>query len=373
MKSTGDEIISELPDIAVQTKSVTKKYGDVAAVDRVSIDIIKGEFLSLLGPSGSGKTTLLMMLAGFVSPSDGEIYIQGREVSRVPPEKRNVGMVFQNYALFPHMTVGQNIAFPLKMRKMPTMEIREEIDRILTLVRLSGYENRYPNQLSGGQQQRIALARALVFRPHILLMDEPLGALDKKLRELMQLEISALHKKLQVTVVFVTHDQEEALAMSDRIAVIDQGHIIQIDSPGDVYDKPKTMFVADFVGSSNLIPVKIVDADENIYTILPQKSSTEIVFFQSKRSGLFKIDDYATLTIRPEKIKLSNIAGKYQNEINGDIKALNYLGFMTKYEIQTAVGTLEVIEKIEPDTERYRIGDKVIVWWAVGDEVLLGS
>jgi spermidine/putrescine ABC transporter ATP-binding subunit len=372
-KNNKDEIVNELPGTAVQVKSITKRYGNLAAVDRVSIEIIKGEFLSLLGPSGSGKTTLLMMIAGFVIPSDGEIYIHGREVSRVPPEKRNVGMVFQNYALFPHMTVKQNIAFPLKMRKMPPKEIQEEIDRILTLVRLPGFGNRYPNQLSGGQQQRIALARALVFRPHILLMDEPLGALDKKLRELMQIEIVELHKKLKITVVYVTHDQEEALAMSDRIAVIDQGHIIQLDSPGDVYDKPKTKFVADFVGSSNLIPVTIASINEGVYTILPRNISTEDLVFQSKEKALYNVEDHATLMLRPEKIKLSKNTGKYQNEIQGSIKAIIYLGLMTKYEVQSSVGTLEVVVQNEPETERYRIGDKVIVGWELGEEVLLGS
>lgn len=373
MKIIDDEIISELSDIAVQTKSVTKRYGDVAVVDRVSIDILKGEFLSLLGPSGSGKTTLLMMLAGFVSPSDGEIYIQGQEVSRVPPEKRNVGMVFQNYALFPHMTVGQNIAFPLKMRKMPSKKISEEIDRFLTLVRLSGYENRYPNQLSGGQQQRIALARALVFRPHILLMDEPLGALDKKLRELMQLEISELHKKLKVTVVYVTHDQEEALAMSDRIAVINHGHIIQVDSPSDVYDKPRTKFVADFVGSSNLIPITIAAVNEGVKTFLPIKNSTGDVVFQSNGGGIYKTEDNATLMLRPDKIKLSKTSGIFQNEIQGFIKAVIYQGLMTKYEIQSAVGPLEVMMKNEPEIERYGIGDKVVMGWDIGEGMLLRS
>jgi spermidine/putrescine ABC transporter ATP-binding subunit len=372
-KNNEDEIVYELPNIAVQLKSITKRYGELAAVDHVSIDIIKGEFLSLLGPSGSGKTTLLMMIAGFVTPSEGEIFIQGREVSRLPAEKRNVGMVFQNYALFPHMTVKQNIAFPLKMRKMPSKEIQEEIDRILTLVRLPGYENRYPSQLSGGQQQRIALARALVFRPHILLMDEPLGALDKKLRELMQIEIIELHKKLKITVVYVTHDQEEALAMSDRIAVIDQGHIIQIDSPGDVYDKPKTKFVADFVGSSNLIPVTIASFNEGVSTIFPRNIITGDVVFQSKGRGLYKIEDHATLMLRPEKIKLSKNTGKYQNEIQGSIKAIIYLGLMTKYEVQTAVGILEIVVQNEPEIKRYRVGDKVVVGWELGEEVLLDS
>ena len=225
----------------------------MVAVDGVSLDIAPGEFVTLLGPSGSGKTTTLMMLAGFEIPTAGEIYVDEDPIASVPPYRRNIGMVFQNYALFPHMTVGENIAFPLQMRKMSRAEITRQTTAVLALVGLPGYEGRYPRQLSGGQQQRVAVARALVFNPRVLLMDEPLGALDKQLREHLQLEIKALHDQLGVTIIYVTHDQEEALVMSDRIAVMNDGRIEQCGLPTELYDEPSTRFVATFIGESNFI------------------------------------------------------------------------------------------------------------------------
>ena len=235
--------------------------GPVVAVDSVSLDIAPGEFLTLLGPSGSGKTTTLMMLAGFEIPSDGEIYVDDTAIAAIPPYKRNIGMVFQNYALFPHMTVGENIAFPLKMRGLSKSEIARMSKEALELVKLPGYEGRYPRQLSGGQQQRIAVARALVFNPRVLLMDEPLGALDKQLRESLQLEIKSLHDQLGVTIVYVTHDQQEALVMSDRIAVMNNGRIEQIGSPVALYDQPQSRFVASFIGESNFLSGRVLSCD----------------------------------------------------------------------------------------------------------------
>src|SRR5580698_4772396 len=239
---------------AVVLSGLEKRYDNVGAVRGVSLDIRSGEFLTLLGPSGSGKTTTLMMIAGFEVPSAGDIAIDGRSVVALPPHKRNIGMVFQNYALFPHLTVAENIGFPLKQRGVDRATRARKVAESLELVRLPGYQARTPRQLSGGQQQRVALARAIVFRPRLLLMDEPLGALDKQLRESLQLEMRRLHADLGITFIYVTHDQEEALTMSDRIAVMNEGRIAQVGTPEDLYDRPCDQFVASFIGESNFLP-----------------------------------------------------------------------------------------------------------------------
>lgn len=237
----------------IQFDKVSKAFGIVTVVDDLDLSISKGEFVSMLGPSGSGKTTLLMMLAGFEKPTSGAISVGGRRVDALPPYRRNMGVVFQNYALFPHMTVAENVAFPLKMRGVARSEVVERVSRALDMVQLSSFQDRKPIQLSGGQQQRVALARALVFEPEVVLMDEPLGALDKKLREQMQLDIRDIHRRLGLTIVFVTHDQGEALTMSDRIAIFNHGKIEQIGTPSQIYDHPKTQFVAQFIGETNLL------------------------------------------------------------------------------------------------------------------------
>ena len=229
-----------MTDCRIRFENISKSYGDFKVIDGLNLDIDRGEFVSLLGPSGSGKTTLLMMLAGFESPSSGAIHVDGKAINTVPSYKRNMGVVFQNYALFPHMTVGENVAFPLQMRGVGKAEIGKLVDKVLDMVQLSTMRERKPSQLSGGQQQRVALARALVFEPGVVLMDEPLGALDKQLREQMQLDIRALHGRLGLTIVFVTHDQSEALTMSDRIAVFNKGKIEQIGTPRAIYDEPQT-------------------------------------------------------------------------------------------------------------------------------------
>jgi len=242
--------------LPISIRGVTKTYGKVFALDDVDLDIHSGEFLTLLGPSGSGKTTLLMVLAGFTRPDSGSVSFGDQEVVRMPPHKRDVGMVFQNYALFPHMNVAANIGFPLKLRGIPKDEIRSQVENALTVVQLEGYGDRGVEQLSGGQMQRVALARAIVFKPRILLMDEPLSALDKKLRERMQIELRHLHEQLGMTTVYVTHDQREALTMSDRIAVINDGRLMQLDKPRAIYDHPANPFVANFIGESTLLPVE---------------------------------------------------------------------------------------------------------------------
>jgi putative spermidine/putrescine transport system ATP-binding protein len=239
---------------ALSLRSVTKSYDGLRkAVDQVSLDIAPGEFVSFLGPSGSGKTTTLMMIAGFEQATSGEIRVDGRAIERVPPHERNIGMVFQNYALFPHMTVADNIGFSLRMRRIAKAEAARRVARALELVHLEAFAGRYPSELSGGQQQRVALARALVFEPDVVLLDEPLGALDKNLREAMQIELKRMHRELGVTMIYVTHDQSEAMAMSDRIAVFQGGRIDHAGSPEEVYFRPKTAFVAGFVGDSNIV------------------------------------------------------------------------------------------------------------------------
>ena len=245
--------------LPIHIRRVTKTYGDVHALDHVDLEVQSGEFITLLGPSGSGKTTLLMVLAGFTRPDFGSVRFGDREVIRMPPHRRGVGMVFQNYALFPHMTVAGNIAFPLRMRGVAKGDMGERVESALATVQLDGFAERRIDQLSGGQKQRVALARAIVFEPRILLMDEPLSALDKKLRDHMQIELRHLHEKLGMTTVYVTHDQREALTMSDRIAVINHGRLVQCDAPRTIYDHPATPFVANFIGESALVPVEVMD------------------------------------------------------------------------------------------------------------------
>jgi putative spermidine/putrescine transport system ATP-binding protein len=243
--------------LPVVIRNIVKHYGTVRALDDVSLAVGQGEFVTLLGPSGSGKTTLLMTIAGFARPTAGSIVVGDTEVVRLPPHKRDIGMVFQNYALFPHMTVGENVAYPLRLRNKPKAEITERVERVLDLVQLAGYGSRRVDELSGGQRQRIALARAIVFEPRILLMDEPLSALDKQLRERMQIEIRRLHDRLGMTTIAVTHDQREALTMSDRVAVLHQGRLTQFDTPRRLYERPANRFVAEFIGESSFLPVSI--------------------------------------------------------------------------------------------------------------------
>ncbi|MBU8545720.1 MULTISPECIES: ABC transporter ATP-binding protein [Roseomonadaceae] len=249
-----------MSEILVSFRDVTKSYdGRVPVVAALNLDVHRGEFLTLLGPSGSGKTTTLMMLAGFEDPSSGSIALEGTRIDTVPPHRRGIGVVFQNYALFPHMTVAQNLAFPLSIRRLPKAEIAARIARALEMVRLPAFGDRKPSQLSGGQQQRVALARALIFEPKLVLLDEPLGALDKQLREELQAEIRHIHARLGVTMVYVTHDQAEALTLSDRIAIFHEGRIQQIDTPEAVYERPANPFVAGFIGESNRLTVQVVD------------------------------------------------------------------------------------------------------------------
>ena len=247
--------------VGVSIRSASLNYGPFKALDDVSIDIAPGEFVSLLGPSGSGKTSLLSLLGGFATPTSGSIWFGDTDITLTPPHRRGIGVVFQNYALFPHMTVGENVAFPLRARRVPRASWRDEVGDALQLVELAGYENRRIDQLSGGQRQRVALARALVFHPKLILMDEPLSALDKQLRENMQIELRSLHRRLRATIIYVTHDQREALTMSDRIAILRQGRLVQVDTPERLYDQPSSRFVASFIGEATLVPVRRGDSE----------------------------------------------------------------------------------------------------------------
>jgi len=295
-----------LTDHRIRFESVSKSYADFKVIEGLDLEIAKGEFVSLLGPSGSGKTTLLMMLAGFENPTGGTIRVDGRPINTVPSYKRNMGVVFQNYALFPHMTVGENVAFPLQMRGVGKAEITERVSKALDMVQLSALRERKPSQLSGGQQQRVALARALVFEPGVVLMDEPLGALDKQLREQMQLDIRALHGRLGLTIVFVTHDQSEALTMSDRIAVFDKGRIEQIGTPREIYDEPRTRFVAEFIGETNLAEGTVERVEGRNARIRLKDGG---LLTAASAAGRCKAGDAVFVSIRPERIELGGAGG----------------------------------------------------------------
>lgn len=306
----------------VRFEKVDKSYdGEVLVVKDLNLDIAKGEFLTMLGPSGSGKTTCLMMLAGFETPTNGEIYLDDEPISNIPPNKRGIGMVFQNYALFPHMTVKENLAFPLEVRKIKADEIEKKVTNALAMVELQDFSNRMPLQLSGGQQQRVALARALVFEPRLVLMDEPLGALDKNLREQMQYEIKHIHENIGITVVYVTHDQSEALTMSNRIAVFNDGKIQQISSPSVLYEKPTSSFVAQFIGENNQLKGKIKSiSGENC--IIETESGEDI---NALKVNVDKVGEQSLISLRPERVAI-NSSEKFENNFDGKVKELIYLG-----------------------------------------------
>jgi len=299
--------LSRQAEPAVRLRATSKVYGDVRAVDGIDLDVGQGEFFTMLGPSGSGKTTTLRMIAGFELPSSGTVELEGHDVTRLAPYERDVNTVFQDYALFPHMRVGDNVAYGLMVRKVPRSDRRERVAEALRMVRLEGYEKRKPSELSGGQRQRVALARALVNRPKVLLLDEPLGALDLKLREEMQIELKTIQQELGITFIFVTHDQDEALTMSDRIAVFNQGKIEQVGSPAEVYEAPRTAFVAGFVGTSNLLTGETAKA-------------------------ITGAD--GTFTVRPEKIQLADpdaVVNQDDCAATGTIRDVVYVGINTRY------------------------------------------
>ncbi|WP_441232352.1 ABC transporter ATP-binding protein [Tardiphaga sp. 215_C5_N2_1] len=312
-----------------------KRYGEVEAVRGIDCEIKPGEFMSLLGPSGSGKTTLLMMLAGFETVTSGAITMAGRDLTHVPPNKRGIGMVFQRYALFPHLTVAQNIAFPLKMRGLSKDEIRSKVARTLAMIRLESYGDRLPQQLSGGQQQRVAVGRAIVFEPPVLLMDEPLGALDKKLREDLQIEIKRLHRDLGLTIVYVTHDQEEALTLSDRIAVMNHGRIIQVGDPRSLYASPRSSFVADFVGKTNFLAGTVSAVFHDSLTIDVQSLRLTVPRERYMASSNAELGQAVEISVRPENIDV--IRGT-ADALHGIVESVVFVGSYTTYVVRLPGG-----------------------------------
>jgi len=353
---------------AVTLESVTKDYGnDIIAVDAVDLTIAAGEFITLLGPSGSGKTTTLNMIAGFVTPSSGRIAVDGVVVNDVPPHKRNIGMVFQQYALFPHMTVAENVAYPLKQRKVPKTQARQMVKDALAMVRLETYADRLPKSLSGGQQQRVAVARASVFNPKLLLMDEPLGALDKKLREALQLEFRRIHRELGATIVFVTHDQEEALVMSDRIAVFNEGRIEQLGTASELYESPATAFVANFLGESNVFRGD-VQASQAGVTI-----SGAFGTLHCRSSDVNSGRGLAV--VRPERMELGvsgtlDHAGDEQvNRVQGRVKEIIYLG--SEQRILIDAGQENRFTAIATPDQRVEIDSTVTLTFRAQDTIAL--
>ncbi|HLJ58301.1 MAG TPA: polyamine ABC transporter ATP-binding protein [bacterium] len=320
---------AEFRGAALRLCEVTKLFGSVTAVAGVSLEVEAGEFMTLLGPSGSGKTTILNMVAGFERPTSGEVVLGDRPITRLSPDKRDIGMVFQNYALFPHMTVFDNIAFPLRIRRMPAGEIASRVEAALAMVRLEGYGARHPRQLSGGQQQRVALARALVFHPRLLLMDEPLAALDKRLRESMQIELRRLHERLGITVVFVTHDQSEAMTMSDRIAVVNHGRIEQVGTPAELYERPASAFVGSFIGESNLLDCRVLAQIGASATVETAGGSTFTIVANGARPGTA-----LRVSIRPEAVGLAAAGAAGPGTVPAVVEDAIYLGDATKYVVR---------------------------------------
>ncbi len=344
----------------VKFDKVDKSYdGKVLVVKDLNLDIAEGEFITMLGPSGSGKTTCLMMLAGFETPTNGEIYLDGNPISNIPPHKRGIGMVFQNYALFPHMTVYENLAFPLRVRKISKEDTDKKVEKALSMVSLSGFGNRMPAQLSGGQQQRVAVARALVFDPAVVLMDEPLGALDKNLRESMQYEIKHIHESIGVTVVYVTHDQSEALTMSNRIAVFNDGKVQQLSSPDKLYEEPVNSFVAEFIGENNTFQGEVADISQDKCKI-KLDSGNEILAnpIRVKSKG-----EKSIVSLRPERA-IIDPDEKMDNKFKGKIEEVIYHGDHTRLRLDL-LGNKEFILKVPNSSARMdiKLGNEIKIGW----------
>ena len=349
---------------SVVLRNVVKSYdGTTAVVKGIDLNVQAGEFLTILGPSGSGKTSMLMMLAGFEQPTSGEILLGGNDVSRLPPYKRNIGMVFQQYALFPHLTIAQNLAFPLEMRGWARDDIAGRVSWAMNLVRLKGLEERRPAQLFGGQQQRIAVARALIFDPELVLMDEPLGALDKQLREQMQEEFARIHRELKPTIIYVTHDQGEAISLSDRVAVFDGGRISQIAPPKDLYEKPESAFVATFIGETNRIPVRRAGTSPDSFQMADGRLVSAVAV------GMGSSDDRAYLMVRPERLR--RIAGReyLTNVVEAIVLEATYHGDNVRVRAGTITGGTELLYRISNDGNQPvpHVGEQILLGWRTED------
>ncbi|MCS7274630.1 MAG: ABC transporter ATP-binding protein [Candidatus Bipolaricaulota bacterium] len=365
-----------MDEYSVELRGVSKRFGATTVLDHVSLQVQKGEFFSLLGPSGCGKTTTLRIIAGFEHPDSGELLINGQPALHIPPHERDINLVFQHYALFPHLTVARNVAFGLEMQRRPRAEIQRRVAEALELVRLTGLEDRYPKQLSGGQQQRVALARALVTHPSVLLLDEPLGALDQKLRQEMQLELKRLQRQLQITFIYVTHDQEEALALSDRIAVMHRGRVLQVGTPEEIYEHPATRFVAEFIGESNLLEGEVVH-------VVGERALVKIGALQTNvfSRRCLKVGQRVTLALRPEAISLEPAPlqrprgealrerGVENGQWVGQIEELIYCGKETRYRVR--LGSQMVLTVRGP--HGLRLGESVYLGWSPHDIHSIGA
>jgi putative spermidine/putrescine transport system ATP-binding protein len=353
---------------ALNLRNITKRYGNFVAARDLCIDIEPGEFVTLLGPSGSGKTTTLNMIAGFIDISDGQILLDGRPIGDLPPYRRNIGMVFQQYALFPHMTAFENVAFPLKQRKVPKHELRRRVQEALAMVRLDDFGARYPRQLSGGQQQRVAFARAMVFSPQVLLMDEPLGALDKKLREWLQLEIRRIHREVGITFVYVTHDQEEALVLSNRIAVFNEGRIEQIGTAEDLYERPETLFVAEFIGESNLFPGRVTGSGDYVDV------AADGYRVRAPANTQLTEGSRAVVVVRPERLHVvTEGRSGDDNVLEAVVRQIVYLGSARKLELEFADGRHGRVREPAGASSDVGEGDQTRVAWAPDEGVLLAE
>jgi spermidine/putrescine ABC transporter ATP-binding subunit len=351
---------------ALKLVGLSKTYGTAVAVEDLSLDVASGEFVTLLGPSGSGKTTTLGMIAGFIEPDKGDVYLDGTRVTKAPPYRRGLGVVFQNYALFPLLSVFENLAFPLRVRRQPAEEIRRRVARSLELVGLTGFEDRMPRQLSGGQQQRVALARALVYDPPVLLMDEPLGALDKKLRERLQVEIKQIQSRLGVTVIYVTHDQEEALVMSDRIVVMNRGRIEQVGTPAELYHRSANEFVADFIGQSNLLSGTVVSTRQRQCKVRVNDALEVIVEAEEQ----WEPGTCGVIVVRPENISVGVAAADAENRFFGVVDVVAFVGDSTKYTVRLE-GGMSVCARVQRSTVSFAAGDRVTVAWsALGGRII---
>ena len=348
----------------VKFDKVDKSYdGKVLVVKDLQLDIEEGEFVTMLGPSGSGKTTCLMMLAGFETPTNGEIFLDTKPISKIPPYEREIGMVFQNYALFPHMTVEENLSFPLEVRKIPKPETKEKVQKALDMVELGNFGTRFPAQLSGGQQQRVALARALVFEPRLVLMDEPLGALDKNLREQMQYEIKHIHDRIGITVVYVTHDQSEALTMSNRIAVFNDGVVQQLSTPDILYEKPENSFVAKFIGENNTLNGMVTDINGETCTVELDNGFGKV---KALKINVNEKGDKTQLSIRPERVTIDS-TNPESNNFEGKIQELIYLGDHIRARLNVC-GNDEFIVKVPNEGSfSHKEGDLLNLSWNPDD------
>ena len=369
-------VTSDMPLLRIE--GVGKRFGNFRAVDRLSLDIRAGEFFALLGPSGCGKTTLLRMLAGFETPDEGQILLNGNDIAQVAPHQRPVNMMFQNYALFPHLNVGDNIAFGLKRAGMDRADIATRVAEMVALVKLDGLEKRKPDQLSGGQKQRVALARSLARRPQVLLLDEPLAALDKKLRESTQAELMELQRRLGTTFVIVTHDQEEAMTMANRIGVMDAGRLEQVATPRELYEAPRSRWVAEFVGDVNLFDGEVASRDDHHRLDIATKDAGTLVVAEP-RQPLTK--ETVSVAIRPEKVKLSRrgpvsdaVNSHAINRLDGVITEVSYLGGLTVYKVKLESGAMvrsSMANTARLDIDAYSAGQRVVAWFTPDDCVVL--